>query len=133
MDFQFILIMFLFAIFVFIMIIFLVRGLINFAKGFWSIFDHAKISKSAILREDAKIVNVRSEKVQYVKNGMKYKTTVTFSDGFTFITHETDRDDHFLSYNISISPELQEWIIRAATDAHEDAFEKQQRRLNKSK
>ena len=108
---------------------YLAYGLFNFGKAFWSLFKHTSVPKNAILYRDAKIVDVRSDKVQYVKNGSKYKTTVRFSDGFRYITHETERDDNFLTYQISISPELYKSIIECAKEEHDRAFEKQQKRF----
>lgn len=110
--------------------IFLVRGFINFGKAFWSLFNHSIIPKNAILLQDAKVVDVQSEKVQYTKNGTKFKTTVYFSDGFRFVTHETERDDGLLSYQISISPALYKWMIEEATERHDCALAKQQKKFN---
>lgn len=109
-----------------IMIAFVAYCSYRIGKAIWSCFDHSNVENNAILSRDAKIVNVHSEKVQYVKNGMKYKTTVYFSDGFEFITHDTDREDELLSYRISISPELYKAIIENAKEAHDRALAKQQ-------
>ena len=91
-------------------------------KAIWNCFDHSKVEHNATLRQEAKIVNVHSEKVQYVKNGMKYKTTVTFSDGFEFITHKTNREDNIFTYEISVDTEQ---IIENAMKAHGRALKKQ--------
>lgn len=128
MDFEFIIIMLLLSIFTIFCLGWFVKGLFNLGKAFWSIFDHSIVPKHSILSQDAEILDIRSEKVQYTKNGMKYKTTVYFSDGFKFVTHETDREDGFLNYQISISPELSRWIIKGATLAHDEALRKQQLR-----
>lgn len=98
-----------------------------FCRAIWSQFDHSAVPESRELQPDAKIVRVYSEKVQYTKNGMKYKTTVIFSDGFKFVTHETDRVDGFLSYQISIGPELYKRIIDSANEAHERSLRNQQK------
>ena len=78
----------------------------------------------------AKIVDINFEKVQYTKNGMKYKTTVSFSDGFKFITHKTNRKDSFFTYQISIDETLRQDIIEKATRLHiravENAYKKTQ-------
>ena len=93
-------------------------------KATWNCFDHSKIATNAVLSPDAIITNVQSEKVQYVKNGMKFKTTVSFSDGFTFVTHKTNREDGFLTYQIAINGEE---ILENAKKAHERALKKQQK------
>ena len=96
-----------------------------FGKPVWSLFDHSKTEPNAVLRSDAKIVDIDTEQVTYMKNGAKYKTTIRFSDGFVFTTHKTDRDDNFFSYKISISPELRKEIISNAIEAHDRALQKQ--------
>ena len=96
-----------------------------FGRAFWSLFDHTKIEPNAVLKPDAKIVGIDTNKVTYLKNGTKYKTTVRFSDGFSYITHATDRDDKLFTYTISISPELRKAIIAAAIESHEEALKKQ--------
>ena len=92
------------------------------AKAVWNCFDHSKVPKNALLRQDAKIVDVSSEKVQYVKNGAKYKTTVSFSDGFVFITHKTNREDNLFTYQISVDTDE---ILESAIKAHDRAIKKQ--------
>lgn len=74
---------------------------------------------ATISNVDRKIVGLKGERL--------YRTTVLFSDGFQFISHKTDRDDKFLSYSISISPELSFEIIRDAISEHNNAFIKQSR------
>ncbi len=98
-------------------------------RAIWNCFDHSKVDDNTMLSKDATIVNVHSEKTQYVKDGMKYKTTVYFSDGFQFVSHKTDRDDGLFTYRISISPHLYENIIECAKEAHDRALAKQQPNL----
>ena len=73
---------------------------------------------------NAKIINIDTQKVQYAKNGTKYKTTVSFSDGFIFITHKTNREDGFFNYQISIDESLRISIIEKAICLHQKAVEK---------
>ena len=105
---------------------FFAYGFFRIGKSIWSEFDHARLGKNCTLKKDAKIVDVDTVRVRYLKNGAKYKTTVRFSDGFTFITHETDREDHVLSYRISIDSELYKQIIDNAIEMHDAVMEKQQ-------
>ena len=111
-----------------IFLVWFVKGIFNLGKAFWSLFDHSIVPRNSTLSPDAEILDIRSKKVQYVKNGMKYKTTVYFSDGFQFVTHETEREDGILSYQISISPEQYKWMIESANEAHARALRKQQSR-----
>lgn len=90
-------------------------------RAFLSLFDHGKWKKNSTPSAEARIVDMKTEKVQYVKNGTKYRTTVLFSDGFTYITHKTDRSDNFFTYSISISPELRDKIVYNAEKAHQKA------------
>ncbi len=82
-------------------------------------FDHSY--NTGALEEDATITNISSEKYQASKNGAKFKTTVQFSDGFTFVTFKTNREDHVMSYKISTD---QNEIARLAMAAHEKAYQK---------
>ena len=50
----------------------------SFSRAVWSLFDHTKWSKDSYPNYGAQIVNITTDKVQYVKNGAKYKTTVFF-------------------------------------------------------
>ena len=128
MDIEFVLITIFSLVFGVICIVWFAKGLFNLGKALWSLFDRSIVPKKTILSQDAKIIDIRSEKVQYTKNGMKYKTTICFSDGFEFVTHETEREEGILSYQISISPELYKWMIKSAQEAHDDALRKQLRK-----
>lgn len=83
------------------------------------------------LTADAQIVDVQSKKVIYLKNGEQFKTTVRFSDGFSFITHATSRSNLGSSagrirYQISVNDVLLQHIQESAMRAHQKAYEKQQ-------
>ena len=97
-------------------------GMFNLCRGFWSLFNHSKVPKNAVLSLNAKIIDISSQKVKYVKNGAKYKTTVLFSDGFEFITHKTNREDNIFTYEISVDTEQ---ITENAIKAHDRALKKQ--------
>ncbi len=97
---------------------------IIFGAAFLSMFDHKKWSKNSVPSLDATIVDIKTEKIKYLKNGAKYKTTVLFSDGFSFITHKTNREDELFSYTISVGGELLKQIIRKAEATHEKAVRK---------
>ena len=84
----------------------------------WSLFDHTGWKPNSTPDRNAKISNVKRTRVEYTKNGMKYKTTIEFSDGFYFITHKTNREDGFFTYQISIDESLQQQIIDKAILKH---------------
>ncbi len=92
--------------------------------------DHGKWYKNSNPDPKAVVSHTYSDPVKYVKNGAKYKTTVEFSDGFYFVTHRTNRNNHFMRYDISVDKELYQEIIRDAVDAHRLAVEK---KLSKNK
>lgn len=73
------------------------------------------------LRTEAEVVHVNSEVVG-LKGEKKYRTVVTFDDGFKFISHDTIREDHYLSYNISITESMKDTIIKKAIAAHNCAL-----------
>ena len=90
----------------------------------YSGFDHTAWKEFSNPKMDAKIVDITSEKVKYLKNRAKFATVVTFSDGFQFITCKTKVRMGFSSYAISIDAELQKEIIEKACAAHKKAIEK---------
>ncbi|MBE6761039.1 MAG: hypothetical protein E7551_02005 [Ruminococcaceae bacterium] len=98
-------------------------------RAIYHLFDHTDYDTTLPLDYNAKIVDIRSEKVQYAKNGAKYKTTVLFADGFRFITHKTKRENGFFTYQISIDEELMSKIVDKAISAHGKAVEKQIKKL----
>lgn len=95
---------------------------------FWNIqvfieesFDHWGWNDGARPDANATIIGFDSETVKNRKNRAKLKTTVTFSDGFWFYTHETNRKNGVFSYTISVDEELAKTIIKRAIAAHKDA------------
>lgn len=94
---------------------------VQMGKAIWSCFAHTSWDKDANPDPDAIIVDINSQQVKYVKNGAKFKTTVVFSDGFTYVTHKTNRENHFGSYTISVN---RKEIAEAAKLAHAKAVEK---------
>lgn len=70
---------------------------------------------------NAVIVDFTVERVKDLSNEYRYKTTVEFSDGYKFVTHSTKRENHLLTYSISVDRE----VIRAqAIEAHDKAVRK---------
>lgn len=107
-----------------ILLVILAYPIFGLVRAFLSLFDRGVWGKNAIPNANARIVDMRMEKVQYIKNGTKYKTKVLFSDGFTFITHKTERADGLFNYSIFISPELRDKILKKAEVTHQRAVKR---------
>lgn len=105
-------------------------ALYNAVKNILTKFDSSRWEDEAQPDIKAEIISVESEKVQYVKNGAKFKTTVIFEDGFKFVTHKTDREQRFGSYTISVN---RAEICRRAVQAHEKAVLKRQKKAESMK
>ena len=80
---------------------------------------------------NATIQKISSETVRIKKNDYRYETTVLFSDGFYYITYLTKRVEGFLSYKISLSPDMKEEIMNKATKKHNDNINKLIKKLQK--
>lgn len=99
-------------------------GVYFICKNIWSLFDHIKWDKDSRPSYDAKIINITSDEVRYLKGHAKYKTVIYFSDGFVFTTHKTNREEGFLSYRISIDGNLSREFVKKAIKLHEKAVRK---------
>ena len=98
--------------------------LFGIGRSIYWLFDHTGWQSDAVPDLNATITDISSKEVKYVKNGAKFKTTVTFSDGFYFITHKTNRDQHFMTYTISVDDSLKSEIVSRAMEAHNKAATK---------
>ena len=98
---------------------FLGIGYLVYSKNYNS-SSHIKYNPKK-LKKDAHIVSSQT-KVCGLKFEHKFRTTVIFSDGFTYISHATNRTDSWLSYEISISASMKENIIDRAISAHYEAL-----------
>lgn len=105
-------------------LVYLGVGFYNMGLAIYHIADHSKWQENAVPDPGARIIDIKSEKVKYIKNDARFKTTVTFSDGFFFTTHKTDRENHFGSYTISVNKKV---VLEAAIQAHAKAVEKKLR------
>lgn len=83
--------------------------------------DREVYSKDTELRTDAEIIDI-SNKIVVMKGEHKFRTVVTFDDGFKFVSHDTDREDQFLGYKISVTEKTNEFIIKKAINAHNCAL-----------
>ena len=106
----------------FLVIVMLIIGFVNWSKDSWyNSRSHSSVSESTRLRADAKIIDVKSERVGY-KNNAAIRTTVTFDDGFSYISHDSERDVHLLSYTLTVSKEVLNKILHDAVAAHQAAL-----------
>jgi len=95
-------------------------ALLNIYSWIYNLFSHSSAKDYRNLRHDAKIVNVKRDTVGS-KNDKKIRTTVVFDDGFEYISHKTDRDDSFFSYQIQITEATKKEILGDAMEAHQKA------------
>lgn len=109
--------------FIGIFIIMAVLIFFGWVRPIWWMFDHWGWSTCSKPDSNAQPNDFTSERVKYVKNDAKFKTTVTFTDGFYFITHKTSRMDYFMSYTISLPPELKAEILNKAIAKHAAAVD----------
>ena len=112
----------------FIIVIFLIGFKFwNAFKAVESSFDHGSWSNDAVPDLNAQIIDVQSHEVQYMKNGAKFETSVIFSDGYKFTTCKTKREQHLLSYTITVDSELLQEIVENAIQSHQKAVHKKQK------
>ncbi len=104
----------------------LLGGLVIFliAQNIYWHYDHGKWGKNAVPSYDASVIDISTKQVLYSKNNAKFKTTVVFSDGYTFITHKTKRKDRVFTYQISVDAELAKEILQLAKLSHDNAVKK---------
>lgn len=88
------------------------------AKDIYDSTSHSSCENPDRLREDA-MPNDIQRKIVGTKGHRRVRTTVLFDDGFKFISHKTDVENHIFYYSISTpSPILKEILLDAAI-AHE--------------
>ena len=78
--------------------------------------NHMKYD-SEKLRKNAKVIDIKYKTVG-PRGDYKYRTTVTFDDSLQFISHYTERENHFGYYEISLSQNLKREIYEDAIEAH---------------
>ena len=101
-----------------------ISGLFLIGRGIYWSFDHGKWARGSKPDINAKVIDVDTKQVMYLKNGAQYKTTVTFEDGYIFITHKTNRKDKLFKYEISVDSELMKTILQKANEWHMKAVQK---------
>lgn len=82
--------------------------------------DHYRIENPQKLNENAKIIDVQHKTIG-LKGSRKWRTTVVFDDGFTYISHKTKIVNHFLSYDISLTNDINTEILKTAILSHSKA------------
>ena len=105
----------------FLAVLFIGIYLAIYGREISSFFDHTAWKPLSNPKIDATIVDISTEKVKYIKNGSKFKTTITFSDGFQFITHKANVTSGLLSYTVSIDGDKRKELIEKAIAAHSQA------------
>ena len=98
-------------------------AVLNVYSWIYNAFSHSSVKSYENLRRDAKIVNVKRDTVGG-KNDKKIRTMVIFDDGFVFISHKTDRENHLMSYRIQVTESTAREILADAMKAHQKACDK---------
>lgn len=98
---------------------FILLAILSIAAKIYNSFSHTYYKKEK-LRPDAKIVDVKRMTVGG-KNDKKICTTVTFDDGFEYVSHKTDRENHLMSYRIQVTEATKKEILEDAIAAHQKA------------
>lgn len=95
-------------------------------KSWYDSTEHISMSEVSELRPDASPCKVERKEIG-LKGEHKYRTIVTFDDGFRYISHKTNRENHFLSYSISVPRSMNAEILSDAVAAHKKACNKPKR------
>ena len=82
--------------------------------------NNTEIRSPQRLRRDAKIIDISRRKVG-LKGDYKFETCVTFDDGFKYSSYDTERENHFGYYTISVTEQATKAIITKAEQAHASA------------
>ena len=80
-------------------------------RGYWE-------DKSKTPHLNASVVKVKTDKDHLGKNDTRYRTNVTFSDGYVFTTVRTKVQNHAFSYTISMDSKLMGEILQIADRHH---------------
>lgn len=107
------------GIFILFAIALIIFGII-IRKNIYNSSDHHTWDKGSSPNHNAIITNVKREIVGS-KGSSKYRTIITFSDGFTFISHDTNVENHLIYNKLSVDQELNNQIIEKAISAHNKA------------
>lgn len=97
----------------------------------WRVYtstSHSSSTAGLKLDEKAVIVDCKTENVggRHISD-CALRTTVTFSDGFRFVSHKSSLSG-IVAHYVTVDPFLLEEIKDDAINAHTKAFEKQERR-----
>ena len=108
----------------FLVAVILIVGLVCLFK-FRTQFDQSAEIEYESLKRYAKVTDV-SVKTVGLKGNYRYRTTVTFSDGFKYTTEQTEKKDQLMTglYEISLPDNLKKQIVRKAEAAHRHAIMK---------
>lgn len=92
----------------------------NYQHGTKSSYDRTKA-----LDKNATITDIQHKETGLTTQNATIHTTVTFSDGFSYLCHDYDMDRHFGGATIYISQDTLNNIKKKAEEAHRIAYEVQ--------
>ncbi len=84
-----------------------------------------------IFDKDAEITNIDYKSSGTTTSNATILTTITFSDGFRYLSHDFDMDRHFGGARIYIGEETLARIKKFAISEHRREYEKQQEKFAK--
>lgn len=93
-------------------------------RGSWEV----STSKTKI-DSNATIVNMSHEKLGRTNTSATLRTTVYFSDGYTFVCNKYDIVHKGIISYMCIKPETMDEIIKTANEAHQKAVTKQKTKV----
>ena len=108
-------------------VIFSVLGFAAYAvikSGIYNMTSHSIYDDCEKLRENAEIITVTREIIGGRKSIKRYRTILTFDDGFKFISHKTNTENGVFTYTISIGEVINQEILNDAIEAHKKMIEK---------
>ena len=89
-------------------------------EGWYNSTDHSVIENPSMLRVDAKVNNVNTENVGR-KQTRAIRTTVSFDDGFKYISHDAEKKQHLTFQSMTVTKDVLEQILIDAIKAHQEA------------
>lgn len=106
-----------------ILVILLVLMAVIVIQDIYNSTNHSQIESIDMLKSNAKIIDLKSCVIG-TKGHKRIRTTVIFNDGFKYISHITNVENHMLYYSISLSESAKYEIIFDAISAHNKALKK---------
>lgn len=96
-------------------------------KDIYDSTNHSSCDDISLLREGAKPQDVQ-RKIVGTKGHRRVRTTVLFDDGFRYISHKTDVENHLFYYSVSTPTPVLNEILVDAIIAHDKMLKRKKGR-----